>query len=144
MLTEAERMRLDMHGINPLQSLRAADPRPLPLRTLAQGAAASADGGWLAWRVLGLAGHPYGGLVPFFIDWGESRHPARSAPRGGTLTGVELVHPQAERLQGFLDGLGLAVPVSRGDRPALRAGIDGARGKVILSSIDPMPSGFAI
>jgi uncharacterized protein len=50
MLTEAERIRLAMHGINPLQSLRAADPRPLPLRTLAQGAAASADGGWLTPR----------------------------------------------------------------------------------------------
>jgi hypothetical protein len=39
-----------MHGINPLQSLRAANPRPLPLRTLAQGAAGSTDGGWLAAR----------------------------------------------------------------------------------------------
>jgi hypothetical protein len=102
------------------------------------------DGSWLGWRVLGLAGHPYGGLVPFFIDWGESRHPARSAPRGGTLTGVELVHPEPERLQRFLDGLGLEVPVTRGDRPALRADIDAARGRVILSSIAPMPSGFAI
>ncbi|MET0481774.1 MAG: VOC family protein [Aestuariivirgaceae bacterium] len=102
------------------------------------------DGSWLGWRVLGLAGHPYGGLVPFFIDWGESRHPARTAPRGGTLTGVELVHPQAERLQTFLDGLGLKIPVSRGGRPAMRASIDTAGGRVVVSSIDPMPSGFAI
>ncbi len=102
------------------------------------------NGSWLGWRVLGLSGHPYGGLVPFFIDWGESRHPARTAPRGGTLTAVELVHPQAERLHSFLDGLGLAIPVSRGDRPALRASIDAAGGNVVLSSIDPMPAGFAI
>ena len=50
MLNDSERTRLAMHGINPLQSLRAANPRPLPLRTLAQGAAASTDGGWLAAR----------------------------------------------------------------------------------------------
>jgi uncharacterized protein len=50
MLTDAERGRLAIHGINPLQSLRAANPRPLPLRTLAQGAAGSTDGGWLAAR----------------------------------------------------------------------------------------------
>jgi hypothetical protein len=50
MLNDAERARLAMHGINPLQSVRAANPRPLPLRTLAQGAAASTDGGWLAAR----------------------------------------------------------------------------------------------
>jgi uncharacterized protein len=50
MLNDAERTRLAMHGINPLQSLRAANPRPLPLRTLAQGAAATVDGGWLTAR----------------------------------------------------------------------------------------------
>jgi Glyoxalase-like domain len=111
---------------------------------ISEGGRRRPDGSWLGWRVLGLAGHPYGGLVPFFIDWGESRHPARTAPRGGTLTSVELVHPQAEGLQGFLDGLGLAIPVSRGGRPAMRATIDTAVGRVILSSIDPMPSGFAI
>jgi hypothetical protein len=50
MLNDSERTRLAMHGINPLQSLRAANPSPLPLRTLAQGAAASTDGGWLSAR----------------------------------------------------------------------------------------------
>ena len=50
MLNDVERVRLAMHGINPLQSLRAANPRPLLLRTLAQGAAATMDGGWLTAR----------------------------------------------------------------------------------------------
>jgi phage tail sheath protein FI len=50
MLTDAERARLAMHGINPLQSLRAANPRPLALRTLARGAAGSTDAGRLAAR----------------------------------------------------------------------------------------------
>jgi hypothetical protein len=102
------------------------------------------DGSWLGWRVLGLAGHPYGGLVPFFIDWGESRHPASTAPRGGTLTGVELVHPQADQLERFLADLGLAFPVIRGDRPGMRARINTTGRSVVLSSIDPMPCGFAI
>jgi hypothetical protein len=42
-LTDAERARLAAHGINPLQSLRSSSPRPLPLKTLAGGTAASAD-----------------------------------------------------------------------------------------------------
>ena len=42
-LTEAERARLAAHGINPLQSLRSASPRPLVLKTLAGGSAGSAD-----------------------------------------------------------------------------------------------------
>jgi hypothetical protein len=43
MLTDAERGRLAAHGVNPLQSLRAATPRATALRTLAGGAAASAE-----------------------------------------------------------------------------------------------------
>jgi len=47
-LTEAERARLAAHGINPLQSLRSAIPQPLPLKTLAGGAAVSAEARSLA------------------------------------------------------------------------------------------------
>ena len=42
-LSDADRQRLAAHGVNPLQSLRSAHPRPLPLRTLAGGSAASAE-----------------------------------------------------------------------------------------------------
>ena len=49
-LTEVERHRLATHGINPIQSLRAANPQPTPLRTLARGAAGSAEGNLLTPR----------------------------------------------------------------------------------------------
>jgi hypothetical protein len=42
-LSDAERARLVAHGVNPLQSLRSADPRGLPLKTLAGGSGAGAD-----------------------------------------------------------------------------------------------------
>ncbi|MGB5102320.1 MAG: hypothetical protein WBO04_03240, partial [Steroidobacteraceae bacterium] len=41
-LTEVERTRLAAHGINPLQALRATNPHPRPLRTLAGGSGATA------------------------------------------------------------------------------------------------------
>jgi phage tail sheath protein FI len=43
LLTDAERQRLVSHGINPLQSLRAADPRGVSLKTLAGGSGSSPD-----------------------------------------------------------------------------------------------------
>lgn len=43
-LNDSERQRLAAHGVNPLQALRSAVPRPLPLRTLAGGAASSSEG----------------------------------------------------------------------------------------------------
>jgi hypothetical protein len=42
-LTEAERTRLAAHGVNPLQSLRSANPQSRELRTLAGGAGRSSD-----------------------------------------------------------------------------------------------------
>ena len=42
-LTEPERARLVAHGVNPLQSLRSANPDAPALRTLAGGSASSAD-----------------------------------------------------------------------------------------------------
>ena len=46
-LTDAERQRLVAHGVNPLQALRAANPRSVPLKTLAGGSAESAEGALL-------------------------------------------------------------------------------------------------
>jgi hypothetical protein len=49
-LTEAERARLVAHGINPLQSLRSANPQSRELRTLAGGAGRSSDSALLTPR----------------------------------------------------------------------------------------------
>src|SRR3569833_1384606 len=35
------------------------------------------SGGWLGWRWFCLRNHGFGSLVPFFIDWRESAHPAK-------------------------------------------------------------------
>jgi len=50
MLTDAERGRLVAHGINPLQSLRAADPRGVPLKTLAGGSGCGPESALLTAR----------------------------------------------------------------------------------------------
>ena len=49
-LTEAERSRLASHGINPLQALRSADPRGVPLKTLAGGSGQGPDSALLTAR----------------------------------------------------------------------------------------------
>ena len=50
LLTDAERSRLAAHGVNPLQSLRTAGERRLPLRTLAGGTGRSAESSLLTSR----------------------------------------------------------------------------------------------
>ena len=84
----------------------------------------------LAWRLtLTALGD---GIVPFFIDWGQTPHPARTAATGATLIDLRAEHPDAERVQKILTQLGLELPVQAGARPALIATISSPRGRVEL------------
>jgi hypothetical protein len=99
---------------------------------VAAGARQRPDGVMLAWRYTdpGVAGTD--GVIPFFIDWGTSAHPARTAPTGATLAELRAQHPSAALIQKQLQQLGLSLPVDTGPSPALIAIIAGPRGRVEL------------
>ena len=73
-----------------------------------------------------------GGLVPFFIDWGASPHPAASAPGGASLSALRGEHPNPAGAAALLRSLGLELPVTKGPRPALIAVLDTPRGLIEL------------
>jgi hypothetical protein len=102
------------------------------------------DGRSLAWRLVGLRNHQFGALMPFFIDWGASVHPASNAPRGGSLVGIELFSPVAHRLSGLFETLGLAFTVRQSQAPGLEATLEGGGSRHRLRSLDPLPRGFSI
>ena len=72
------------------------------------------------------------GIVPFFIDWGPSPHPALTAAKGATLVAFRAEHSDADRLRDLLRGIGLELSVDHGAAPALIAVIDCPRGRVEL------------
>lgn len=90
------------------------------------------DGGLLSWQfndprvVLG------DGIVPFFIDWGNSPHPANVAAKGASLIALRAEHPHPEDVQRILDQPGIDLRVSKGSEPALIATINGAHGRIEL------------
>lgn len=87
------------------------------------------------WRLLIPTGHAYGPLAPFFIDWGDSPHPADDADQDCRLTSLTLRHPEAWSLGPLLERLGVEVEVKAG--PAeISAELDTPRGRVRLSSRD--------
>jgi hypothetical protein len=43
------------------------------------------NGQLLGWQCFGIHNHGFGAFVPFFIDWLETEHPAKTAPRAGRL-----------------------------------------------------------
>jgi hypothetical protein len=90
------------------------------------------DGVLLSWRYTDPRTVLADGLVPFFIDWGRSPHPAQTAAPGASLVALRAEHPDAQSVQRLLLALGLDLPVQSGPRPALVATIDSPRGRVEL------------
>jgi hypothetical protein len=69
------------------------------------------------------------GVVPFLISWGDTPHPASSAPRGLVLQSLHLEHPDPASVEGPLRALGADVEVHRAPAAALVARIRGPRGE---------------
>jgi len=90
------------------------------------------DGSLLQWIMTDLTKDRESGTIPYFIDWGDSPHPAATAPKGCTLSGLRVFHPEAERITHVLWKLGIDLPVGEG-APSLEATIESPKGTVDLS-----------
>jgi hypothetical protein len=90
------------------------------------------SGALLSWHITSQRTVIADGVVPFFIDWGQTPHPAATAATGATLIALRAEHPDPERVRTILDQLGLDLPVTSGATPALIATIAGPRGRVDL------------
>jgi hypothetical protein len=91
-----------------------------------------ADGVVLFWRYTDPRTVVAGGIVPFFIDWGKTPHPASAATQGALLIGLRGEHPDAQHVQKTLNRLGLDLRVQPGPRAALIATVSAPRGRVEL------------
>jgi hypothetical protein len=111
---------------------------------LVPGGRVKPDGKRLDWLCWGLRDHGFGALVPFFIDWRDSEHPAVSAPRGGRIAGFEVHTPERDRLRAIFDVLELDIPVVAGEVPRLVATLESGRGRMTLASFTPLPHGYVI
>jgi hypothetical protein len=89
------------------------------------------DRSMLVWELVFIDGHPYGPLLPFFIDWRGSKHPAPSLPGGLQLASLVLTHPDPDGLGELLTRLG-GVPepvrVERGTQTHIAAELRHAAG----------------
>ena len=116
-----------------LKAIREAAVRKgVPLGEVKSGRRARPDGVKLSWQFTDPWAPVVNGIVPLFIDWGESPHPATSAAKGAWLVSLRAEHPDAGGVRRMLRHLGLDLPVKRGRRPALIAVIEGPRGRVEL------------
>jgi hypothetical protein len=96
------------------------------------GSRKNADGATLTWRFTDPFTVIADGVVPFFIDWGASPHPAKSAPPGANLVQLRAEHPDPDPVRQDLETLGLDLPLTQGAQAALVAEVDCPEGLVEL------------
>ncbi len=121
-----------VHSSDLDQVRREAVRNGVPLGEIKSGSRRRTDGVQLLWKFTDPSEPVGDGIVPLFIDWGDSPHPAHVAAKGATLVALRAEHPDVESLGKMLRHLRLDVPVKRGPSPAVIAIIDGPRGRVEL------------
>ena len=90
------------------------------------------EGKLLSWQLTSPYALPMNGTVPFLIDWGETPHPAGSVPQAGELIGLQIEHPDPDKVIEYLQLLNVHVSVKQGPEPKITAHIRTDRGVVIL------------
>jgi hypothetical protein len=118
--TQLERLAADarLHGMN--------------LGQVSSGSRKRLDGVALSWRYTDPSVVTADRIVPYFIDWGTTPHPALSAANGATLIGLRAEHPDVRRVRNMLDQLGLHLPIQQGATPALIATLSSPKGRIEL------------
>jgi hypothetical protein len=87
----------------------------------------TADGDMLRWHVTRNA--LTAGVIPFLISWGDTPHPAASAPSGLTIESLHIEHPDPPFVTTRLHALGAEVEVRPAPQPALVAELMGPNGR---------------
>jgi hypothetical protein len=98
------------------------------------GSRARPDGRVLHWKTLTLDQN-HDGLLPFFIEWGADKdHPSVDAPTGCLLDSFAVAAPNPGEIASEFQCLGIDVPIQRGEKPQLRARIEGPGGELELGA----------
>lgn len=100
------------------------------LGTVSAGSRHRPDGMELTWSFTDPLAARNGGVLPFFIDWGDTEHPAQSLPRECELLELNLHHPHAASVEQRLRAIGIEMPVRAAEDPRVAARIRTPRGVV--------------
>ena len=89
------------------------------------------DGSVLKWTMTDLTKNRMEGAIPYFINWGDAAHPAENSPKGCRLIRLEVLHPDAKRVNELLRNLGIDLQAELGS-VALKATIESPKGQIVL------------
>ncbi len=113
----------------------AAARAGVALGPILSGSRERSDGVLLEWRFTDPRAVVADGVVPFFIDWGATPHPAGGAAAGASgarLVDLRAEHPDPAPVRALLERLDIELAVTAGPAPALIAMLDTPRGRIEL------------
>lgn len=102
------------------------------LGTVSQGSRHRPDGVELTWSFTDPLAARNGGVLPFFIDWGDTEHPAKSLPKVCELLELTLYHPHAKNVEQRLRAIGIDMPVTPAEEPRVAARVRTPKGVLDL------------
>lgn len=97
----------DLEAIKQVATEQGLNPQPLVEMNRTTPAGVPLD-----WQIMFVAGHP---LLPFFINWKLSPHPARNTPVGCTLFSFTVATPDHVSFKNRMSALDIEVAVVDGD-----------------------------
>lgn len=112
--------------------VRRAAAAGVDLGPVLEGSRERGDGTVLRWRLTDPAARRAGGVLPFLIDWGDSRHPAASLDHPLSLDSLRVEHPEPVAIRRGLAALDVDLAVERASGPGLAAVIQGPEARVEL------------
>lgn len=112
--------------------VREAHDNGVKLGPITEGSRRRLDGVKLTWKFTEPTVVQEDGILPFFIDWQSSSHPAASATAGAELLSFFAEHPEHQRVKRSLAALKLDLEVYPAQAPALVAVLRSAHGEFQL------------
>ncbi len=110
---------------------KVANQNQISLGEIESGTRIQTNGNILKWQLTEPILENENGIMPFFLNWGETIHPSKTLPQAGEILSFKAIHPNPELIQNQLDKLGVNLLVEKGNDPHLEATIRTLKGDII-------------
>lgn len=110
---------------------KIANENQISLGKIESGTRTQLNGNILKWQLTEPILENENGIMPFFLNWGETIHPSKNLPQAGEILSFKAIHPNPELIKNQLKKLNVDLIVEKGKRPHLEATIRTLNGEIV-------------
>lgn len=116
---------------NLLELEKKANQHQIPIGEVRSGTRTQPNGNVLKWQLTEPILDNESGIMPFFLNWGDTVHPSKTLPQAGKILSFKAIHPTPSTVMDQLQKLGINLVVEKGEHPKLEASIQTTSGKIV-------------